>query len=115
VGRRLDCGLERLESGRLQADDPGVASLFKTNGVEWVKGAGVQGREHADVEAGGRSFKSAIVATGSYRCPPIEGSTRPLRRLDRLLAQEQVPRRLIVLGGGIGCGSPRSSTASAPG
>jgi dihydrolipoamide dehydrogenase len=52
------------------------------------------------------TFKSAIVATGSYPMrPPIEGLDSPLC-VDStgLLAQETVPRRLVVLGGGIiGC------------
>jgi dihydrolipoamide dehydrogenase len=86
----------------------GVASLFKANGVEWVKGTGrfkdantiaVDGQE--DV-----TFKQAIIATGSYPLrPPIEGLDSP-RCVDStgLLAQQEVPRRLVVLGGGIiGC------------
>src|ERR671937_308231 len=86
----------------------GVAGLFKANGVEWVKGTGtfkdantlaVEGAE--DV-----TFKSAIVATGSFPLrPPIEGVDDP-RCVDStgLLAQTEVPRRLVVLGGGIiGC------------
>jgi len=86
----------------------GVATLFKANGVEWVHGTGrftdantiaVEGAE--DV-----SFRSAIVATGSYPFrPPIEGIDSP-RCVDStgLLAQEQVPGRLVILGGGIiGC------------
>jgi dihydrolipoamide dehydrogenase len=86
----------------------GVAGLLKANGVEWVKGAGrfkdantiaVEGAE--DV-----TFKSAIVATGSFPIrPPIDGLDSP-RCVDStgLLAQEEVPKRLVVLGGGIiGC------------
>src|SRR5437867_9101147 len=86
----------------------GVASLFKANGVEWVKGSGrfkdantiaVEGAE--DV-----SFKSAIIATGSLPLwPPIDGLDSE-RCVDStgLLAQTEVPRRLVVLGGGIiGC------------
>src|SRR5256714_7180030 len=86
----------------------GVAFLFKANGVEWVKGTGtfkdantiaVEGQE--DV-----TFKSAIIATGSFPLrPPIEGleSDRCVDS-ERLLAQTEVPRRLVVLGGGIiGC------------
>src|SRR6058998_1143719 len=86
----------------------GVAGLFKANGVDWVKGTGrfkdantiaVEGAE--DV-----TFKTAIVATGSFPLrPPIEGLDAA-RCVDStgLLAQEQVPRRLVVLGGGIiGC------------
>jgi dihydrolipoamide dehydrogenase len=52
------------------------------------------------------SFRSAIVATGSYPLrPPLEGLDDE-RCVDStgLLAQTEVPRRLVVLGGGIiGC------------
>jgi dihydrolipoamide dehydrogenase len=86
----------------------GVASLFKANGVEWVRGTGrfkdantlaVEGAE--DV-----SFKSAIVATGSSPMrPPIDGiDSRLCVDSTGLLAQREVPRRLVILGGGvIGC------------
>jgi dihydrolipoamide dehydrogenase len=86
----------------------GVASLFKANGVEWVRGVGrftgpttiaVEGAE--DV-----TFRSAIVATGSSPIlPPVPGIDSP-RCVDStgLLAQTEVPRRLVILGGGIiGC------------
>ena len=86
----------------------GVAFLFKSNSVEWIKGTGtfkdantigVEGSE--DV-----SFKSAIIATGSF---PLR---TPIQRLESdrcvdsegLLAQTEVPKRLVILGGGIiGC------------
>jgi dihydrolipoamide dehydrogenase len=86
----------------------GVASLFKANGVEWVKGTGRFADANTIAVDGGEpvTFRSAIVATGSYAMrPPIEGLDSP-RCVDStgLLAQEQVPRRLVVLGGGIiGC------------
>lgn len=86
----------------------GVASLLKANGVTWVQGTGrftdartiaVEGQESV-------SFRSAIIATGSYPVrPPIPGLDSP-RCVDStgLLAQREVPRRLVVLGGGIiGC------------
>jgi dihydrolipoamide dehydrogenase len=86
----------------------GVASLFKANGVEWVNGRGtftgpstiaVDGAEEV-------TFRSAIVATDSFPIrPPIPGLDSP-RCVDStgLLAQTEVPRRLVVLGGGIiGC------------
>ena len=86
----------------------GVAGLFKANGVEWVKGAGRFKDANTIAVEGGEdvTFKSAIVATGSYPVwPPIEGLDS-LLCVDStgLLAQEQVPKRLVVLGGGIiGC------------
>jgi dihydrolipoamide dehydrogenase len=86
----------------------GVASLFKSAGVEWVKGAGRFTSANTIAVEGGEdiNFRSAIVATGSYPLrPPIDGLESP-RCVDStgLLAQEQVPGRLVILGGGIiGC------------
>src|SRR5947207_924487 len=96
------------KAGVVKQMTSGVASLFKANGVEWVKGAGRFTHSSTIAVEGGEdvSFKSAIVATGSFPLrPPIEGLDSP-RCVDStgLLAQEQVPRRLAVLGGGIiGC------------
>ena len=87
----------------------GVATLFKANNVTWFQGAGHFEDPRSLAFAGqevGLSFKSAIVATGSYPMrPPIPGIDSP-RCVDstELLAQTEVPRRLVVLGGGIiGC------------
>ena len=86
----------------------GIAGLFKANGVEWVKGRGrFTGPNTIAVEGGEDvTFRSAIVATGSYPLrPPIEGLDSP-RCVDStgLLAATEVPRRLVILGGGIiGC------------
>src|SRR5689334_10345410 len=86
----------------------GVASLFKANGVEWVKGTGRFSDANTIQVEGGEpvTFKHAIVATGSYPLrPPIDGLDSP-RCVDStgLLAQTEVPKRLVVLGGGIiGC------------
>jgi len=86
----------------------GVAMLFKANGVEWVKGKGVFKDANTIAVEGGEdvTFKSAIVATGSFPMrPPIDGLDSPLC-VDStgLLAQDTVPKRLVVLGGGIiGC------------
>jgi len=86
----------------------GVAILFKANGVEWVKGTGRFKDANTIAVEGGEdvSFKSAIIATGSSPLwPPIEGIHSP-RCVDSegLLAQTEVPKRLVILGGGIiGC------------
>jgi dihydrolipoamide dehydrogenase len=85
-----------------------VASLFKANGVEWVRGAGCFTGPNTIAVEGGEdvTFRSAVVATGSFPMrPPIPGLDSP-RCVDStgLLAQTDVPRRLVVLGGGIiGC------------
>jgi dihydrolipoamide dehydrogenase len=103
---QLDFGAaNEWKNGVVKQMTGGVAQLFKANGVEWVRGVGrftgpntiaVEGSE--DVV-----FKSAIVATGSYPVlPPIPGLDSP-RCVDStgLLSQSEVPRRLVVLGGGI--------------
>jgi dihydrolipoamide dehydrogenase len=96
------------KAGVVQQMTSGVASLFKANGVEWVKGVGRFTDANTIAVEGGEavSFRSAIVATGSYPLrPPIEG-IESSRCVDStgLLAQERVPGRLVVLGGGIiGC------------
>src|SRR5262249_24823116 len=58
----------------------GGASLFKTNGVEWVKGTGRFTDANTIQVEGGEpvTFKQAIVATGSYPLrPPIDGLDSP--------------------------------------
>jgi dihydrolipoamide dehydrogenase len=86
----------------------GVAQLFKANGVEWVKGTGTFADANTIRVEGGEdvTFRSAIVATGSFPIrPPIDGLDSKLC-VDStgLLAQTEVPPRLVVLGGGIiGC------------
>src|ERR671928_1381557 len=54
----------------------GVASLFKANGVDWVKGNGTFKDANTFAVDGGEdvTFKNAIIATGSYPpSPPIQG------------------------------------------
>jgi dihydrolipoyl dehydrogenase len=103
---QLDFGAaNEWKDGVVEQMTGGVATLFKANGVEWVKGKGAFSDAHTIAVEGGEdvSFKSAIIATGSFPIrPPIEGLDSP-RCVDStgLLAQTEVPRRLVVLGGGI--------------
>src|SRR5215211_9290048 len=86
----------------------GIASLFKANGVEWANGTGrFKDANTIAVEGGDDvTFKQAIIATGSFPLrPPIEGlDSRRCVDSTGLLEQTEVPRRLVILGGGIiGC------------
>ena len=106
---QLDFGkANEWKAGVVKQMTSGVASLFKANGVEWVKGTGAFRDANTIAVEGGEdvTFKSAIVATGSFPIrPPIDGLDSP-RCVDStgLLAQTEVPERLVVLGGGIiGC------------
>jgi dihydrolipoamide dehydrogenase len=106
---RLDfAAANAWKAGVVRQMTQGIASLFKANGVTWVRGVGRFRDAHTLAVEGGEdvTFASAIVATGSYPLrPPVEGLDSP-RCVDStgLLAQERLPRRLVVLGGGIiGC------------
>src|SRR3954465_3373778 len=106
AGPQLDFGVaNQWKDGVVKQMTQGVASLFKANGVDWVKGNGTFKDANTIAVDGGEdvTFKSAVVATGSFPLrPPIEGLDSP-RCVDStgLLAQTEVPRRLVVLGGGI--------------
>ncbi|TML74599.1 MAG: dihydrolipoyl dehydrogenase [Actinobacteria bacterium] len=109
AGPQLDFAVaNQWKDGVVRQMTQGVASLFKANGVDWVKGVGTFSDANTlAVDAGEDvTFKSAVIATGSFPLrPPIEGLDSP-RCVDStaLLAQTDVPRRLVVLGGGIiGC------------
>src|SRR5881394_1751725 len=108
-GAQLDFGASNTwKAGVVDQMTSGVASLFKANGVEWVKGSGRFKDANTLAVEGGEdvTFKQAVIATGSFPLrPPIEGlDSRRCVDSTGLLAQEQVPRRLVILGGGIiGC------------
>ena len=105
----LDFGqAQAWKEGVVKQLTSGVAGLFKANGVEWVKGTGRFKDANTIAVEGGEdiTFKSAVVATGSSPLrPPIEGIDSA-RCVDStgLLQQSEVPKRLVILGGGIiGC------------
>jgi len=86
----------------------GVAGLFKANGVEWVKGSGKFKDPNTIAVEGGEdvTFKQAIIATGSFPLRPSIDGIDSDKCVDStgLLAQTEVPKRIVVLGGGIiGC------------
>jgi dihydrolipoamide dehydrogenase len=85
----------------------GVAFLFRANGVTWVRGTGAFTGPHTlAVDGQEVRFGSAVIATGSFSLrPPVEGlDSERCVDSEGLLAQTEVPRRLVILGGGlIGC------------
>src|SRR6266516_426031 len=108
-GFQLEFGkANEWKDGVVKQMTQGVASLFKANGVDWVKGNGTFKDAHTLAVEGGEdiTFKQAIIATGSFPLrPPIEGiDSERCVDSEGLLAQTEVPKRLVVLGGGIiGC------------
>jgi dihydrolipoamide dehydrogenase len=83
----------------------GVGQLLKANGVTVVNGYGRFDGPNAFAVDGGETvrFTHAVIATGSHSLrPPVEGIDHP-NCVDStgLLAVEEIPKRLIVLGGGV--------------
>jgi pyruvate/2-oxoglutarate dehydrogenase complex dihydrolipoamide dehydrogenase (E3) component len=114
LGIRLD-GL-RLEFAKANAwkaavvkqMTQGIAFLFKANGVTWVKGTGTFKDANTIAVEDGEDviFRSAIIATGSFPLRPSIEGIESNRCVDSegLLAQTEIPQRLVILGGGvIGC------------
>ena len=132
VARRSSTWSSRTSGrGRRQADDRRRRDLFKANGVEWVQGTGRFEDANTIAVEGGEDVTSRARSSPQGRFPirpPIEGSTRrSASDSTGLFAQDKVPARLVVLGGGIiGCefadlsalrlrGDDRDAAASDPG
>lgn len=83
----------------------GVGHLLKANGVTVVHGRGTFSGPNTLAVEGGEdvTFKHAVIATGSHPLrPPVEGIDHP-KCVDStgLLAITEIPKRLVVLGGGV--------------
>ena len=83
----------------------GVGQLLKANGATVVNGRGrFVGPNTFAVEGGEDvNFKHAVIATGSHPLrPPVEGIDHP-KCVDStgLLEVTEIPKRLVVLGGGV--------------
>ncbi len=108
-GAALDFGqVQKNKDTIVKALVSGVGGLLKANGVAVVAGKGRFTTPNTILVEGGEEvhFKHAIIATGSHpTAPPVEGIVSA-KCVDStgLLAVSDVPKRLIVLGGGvIGC------------
>ena len=90
----------------------GIASMLKGLKVEWVKAAGVikgKGPDGYEVEADGKVYaaKRLLIATGSEAAmPPIDGLREQYEKgfaltNREILDIEAVPKKLVVIGGGV--------------
>jgi dihydrolipoamide dehydrogenase len=103
----VEVDLDTMHGGRREAVKgltQGIEFLFKKNKVEWLKG--LASFESADrVKVGDRTVraKNIVIATGSS-VTPLPGVTIDQQRIvDSTGALElpQVPRRMVVIGGGV--------------
>ena len=90
----------------------GIAATLKGLGVEWVKAAGTikgKGADGYEVEADGKVYagKRLLIATGSEAAmPPIDGLKAQYEKgfaltPREILDIESVPKKLVVIGGGV--------------
>jgi dihydrolipoamide dehydrogenase len=104
----IDLDFEQVQGNRRGIVDgvvKGLGGLLKANGIQVVKGRGrFSGPNTMAVEgADDVQFASAVIASGSRpAAPPIPGIDHP-RCIDSTGALEldAVPKRLVVLGGGV--------------
>jgi dihydrolipoamide dehydrogenase len=102
----LDFGqAQQNKTGIVDGLVSGITGVVKANGITIVNGHGeFTGPNTISVEGGEDvTFTSAVIATGSHPLrPPVKGIDGP-RCVDStgLLAIEEVPRRLVILGGGV--------------
>ena len=83
----------------------GVGNLLKANGVTVVTATAASRVPDAFAVEGGETvnFKHAVIATGSHSLrPPVDGIDHP-KCVDTtgLLDVDEMPKRLVVLGGGV--------------
>jgi dihydrolipoamide dehydrogenase len=82
----------------------GIAFLFKKNEVEWLKGhAKFTGKDTVDVAGRSVRAKNIVIATGSSvtPLPGVKVDQKVVVDSTGALALPQVPKHLIVIGGGI--------------
>lgn len=87
----------------------GVEFLFKKNGVEYLKGSGSFASEHevkVQLNDGGETSvigKNILIATGSEATPfpGLEIDEKKVVSSTGAIALEQVPEKMVVIGGGI--------------
>jgi len=87
----------------------GVEFLFKKNGVEYIKGAAAFQDEHTvkvQLNDGGETSivgKNILIATGSEATPfpGLEIDEQRVITSTGAIALEQVPKKFVVIGGGI--------------
>jgi dihydrolipoamide dehydrogenase len=85
------------------ANVKGVEFLFKKNKVDWLRGSGhVAGPGQVDVDGTRYAAKHIVVATGSesIALPGVELDESAIVSSTGALELDQVPERLVVIGGG---------------
>jgi dihydrolipoamide dehydrogenase len=104
-GVELDLGAMHAEKAKAVKElTGGIAFLFKKNKIEWLKGhAAFTGKNSLDVAGKSYSAKNIVIATGSSvtPLPGVEIDNEVVIDSTGALALPQVPKHLVVIGGGV--------------
>ncbi|WP_431857057.1 dihydrolipoyl dehydrogenase [Azospirillum sp.] len=108
-GVELDLpGMMKHKDEVVKSNTGGVEFLFKKNKIDWIKGAGtIVAKDTVSVDANGgttlKATKAIIIATGSEvtPLPGIEIDEEKIVSSTGALALAEVPKRLVVIGGGV--------------
>ncbi len=97
--------MQAWKGGVVEKERKGIETLFRSAGVEWVKGtARLTGPTTAQLDDGESvSFQACILATGGYHValPGFEPDGKLVLTAREMLELDRVPPRLVVLGGGV--------------
>ncbi|HYH37262.1 MAG TPA: dihydrolipoyl dehydrogenase [Azospirillum sp.] len=108
-GVELDLpGMMKHKDEVVKSNTGGVEFLFKKNKIDWIKGAGtITAKDTVSVDANGgttlKATKAIVIATGSEvtPLPGIEIDEQKIVSSTGALALPEVPKRLVVIGGGV--------------
>lgn len=99
--------VQERKNGIVEKLRGGIGQLFKSYGIEVVKGsAGLDGPGRVDVAGTKYDAKNILIATGStwIEIPSVKTDGKGIVTTDEALDWTDVPKRLLVVGGGvIGC------------
>ena len=104
-GVKLDLKkMMKFKDSVVEANTKGIEFLFKKNKVDWLKGAGkITGKGKVDVDSTVYDAKNIVIATGSdiAGLPGIEIDEKKIVSSEGALKLENVPKKMIVIGGGV--------------
>ena len=104
-GVKLDLKkMMKFKDSVVEANTKGIEFLFKKNKIDWLKGAGkITGKGKVDVDGTVYDAKNIVIATGSdiAGLPGIEIDEKKIVSSEGALKLENVPKKMIVIGGGV--------------
>ncbi|MEE8662160.1 MAG: dihydrolipoyl dehydrogenase [Acetobacter sp.] len=96
--------MQKRKAGIVESNVKGIEFLFKKNGITWLKGTGkVEGTGRITVDGKPVTAKHIVIASGSDSAglKGVEVDEKTIVSSTGALELSSVPKRLIVIGGGV--------------